>query len=67
MKEAKRIFDIEMAIFEIHLANMKEITLKVPDQKIEFFLELVKELGIEISQEYTIPEAHKNIVRERMA
>jgi|AntRauTorckE6833_2_1112554.scaffolds.fasta_scaffold205761_1 hypothetical protein len=52
---------------------MKEVTLKIPENKIEFFLELVKHLGFEVSDEmetsndYEIPEEHKSIVRERMA
>jgi len=45
---------------------MKEITLKVPDKKFDFFLELVKHLGIEIAGDMEIPEEHKAIVRERI-
>lgn len=51
---------------------MKEVTLKIPENKVKFFLELVKHLGFEISNEtetshdYEIPEEHKSIVRERM-
>ncbi|VVU99101.1 MULTISPECIES: hypothetical protein [Mesonia] len=40
---------------------MKEIKLKVPDNK------LVQQLGFAVSQEAEILEAHKNIVRERNA
>ncbi|WP_340103384.1 addiction module protein [Rhodohalobacter sp. 8-1] len=47
---------------------MKEIILKVPDQKVDFVLELVKQLGLEVeSEEIEIPEEHKNIVRERIS
>lgn len=46
---------------------MKEITLRVPDQKVTFVLELIEQLGLEISAEdAAIPEEHKAIVRERM-
>lgn len=45
---------------------MKEITLKIPDKKVEFFMELIKELGFEVQEEIEIPEEHKNIVRERI-
>lgn len=45
---------------------MKEITLKVPDHKIDFVLELFEQLGIEISDDIEIPEEHKEIVRERI-
>lgn len=30
---------------------MKEITIKVPDKKLSFFMELVKQLGIEVTKE----------------
>lgn len=45
---------------------MKEVTLKVPDAKLSFFLELVKELGFEITNEVQVPEEHKTVVRERI-
>ncbi len=45
---------------------MKEITLKIPNEKFGFFMELIQQLGFEISEEIEIPEEHKNIVRERI-
>ena len=45
---------------------MKEITLKVPEKKLGFFIELVKQLGFEIAAEIEVPDAHKSIVRERI-
>lgn len=45
---------------------MKEITLKIPDNKVEFFIELIKQLGLELSEEKDILEEHKRIVRERI-
>ena len=45
---------------------MKEVTLKIPDKKFGFFMELVKQLGIEVAEEMEIPEEHKAIVRERI-
>lgn len=45
---------------------MKKITLEIPDKKLGFFMELVKELGLKVSEEMEIPEEHKAIVRERI-
>ena len=46
---------------------MTEITLKIPDTKFSFFMELVKQLGIEVdNKNIEIPEEHKNLVRERI-
>ena len=46
---------------------MKEITLKIPDTKFPFFMELVKQLGFEVdNKNLEIPEEHKNLVRERI-
>ncbi|MBI3141716.1 MAG: hypothetical protein HYZ16_02690 [Bacteroidetes bacterium] len=45
---------------------MKEVTLKIPDKKLGFFMELIKQLGFEVSEEVEIPEEHKAIVRERI-
>ena len=45
---------------------MKEVTLKIPDQKFDFFMNLVKELGFEESEKVEIPEEHKKVVRERV-
>lgn len=45
---------------------MKEIVIKIPDNKIQFFLELLQQLGFENYQKYDIPEEHISIVRERI-
>lgn len=45
---------------------MKEVTLKIPDKKFGFFMELVKQLGIEVAEDMEIPEEHKALVRERI-
>ena len=45
---------------------MKEVTLKIPDKKLGFFMELVRQLGLEVTEEVEIPEEHKEIVRERI-
>ncbi len=45
---------------------MKEVILRIPEQKLDFFMELFRQLGIEVSQEEEIPEEHKAIVRERL-
>ena len=45
---------------------MREVTLRIPDDKYDFFMELFEQLGLEKSDEFEIPEAHKEIVRERI-
>ena len=46
---------------------MTKITLNIPDTKLNFFLELVEQLGIEVSKNETdIPDWQKEIVRERL-
>ncbi len=45
---------------------MRELTLKIPEHKMAFFLELIGELGIEISENSPIPEKHKAEVLRRM-
>lgn len=49
---------------------MTQLTLNIPEKKLPFFFELIKQLGIEIaskdeSKEIVIPEWQKDIVRER--
>jgi hypothetical protein len=45
---------------------MKEVTIKIPDKKFGFFMELILQLGFEVAGEAEIPEEHKAIVRERI-
>ncbi|MEX0608699.1 MAG: hypothetical protein WD016_10110 [Balneolaceae bacterium] len=45
---------------------MKEIVLKIPDEKVDFILELIEQLGLETSDDLNIPEEHKEIIRERV-
>jgi hypothetical protein len=45
---------------------MREVTLKVADKQFSFFMELVKQLGIEVAENVSIPEEHKAIVRDRI-
>ncbi|CAN5147535.1 hypothetical protein BH23BAC3_BH23BAC3_25390 [soil metagenome] len=45
---------------------MKEITLKIPDKKLGFFMELMKELGFEIRDEIEIPEEQQEEVNKRL-
>ena len=46
---------------------MKEITLKVPDTKLRFFMELFKQLGLEVKdEELIIPKKHQEIVLDRI-
>jgi len=45
---------------------MKEITLRILDNKIKFFMELFSQLGLEVTEKTEIPEEHKQIVLERI-
>ncbi|MBR9918141.1 hypothetical protein GYB29_10775 [bacterium] len=45
---------------------MKEVTLKIPNNKIKFFKELVKNLGFEITIEDEISETQKSVVMDRI-
>jgi hypothetical protein len=46
---------------------MKEIIVRIPDTKLSFFMELLKNLGIEVKgEDVVIPEEHKEIVRKRI-
>lgn len=44
---------------------MKEVTVRVPEERLVFFIELMKELGIEYASDANIPEEHIALVRER--
>lgn len=45
---------------------MKEITLKIPEKKFSFFIELFKQLGLEITSTVEIPDWQKEEVLQRM-
>ena len=46
---------------------MAEITLKIPDTKLNFFMELIQQLGFEANvHEMHIPKEHKDFVRSRI-
>ena len=45
---------------------MKEVTLKIPENRLTFFMELVEQLGFEVAGEVEISEEHKGIVRDRI-
>ena len=44
---------------------MKQVTINVPDNKYQFFMDLVSNLGFNKTEGYIISEEHKAIVRER--
>ena len=49
------------------LVVMREITLKVPDTKLRFFMELFKQLGLEVKdEELIISKKHQEIVMDRI-
>ena len=45
---------------------MKQITLNIPDDKIKSFMVLVEKFGLTANTDFTIPEEHKEIVRQRI-
>lgn len=45
---------------------MKEVILRIPDNKVAFFMEFVKQLGLEFPKGKDISEEHKRLVRERI-
>jgi hypothetical protein len=46
---------------------MREVTIKLPEERYEFVMELLANLGLEVASDMEIPEWQKNIVRERIA
>lgn len=45
---------------------MRQVTLSVPEDKYEFFMELMKSIDFVSVENIPIPESHKEIVRERI-
>ena len=45
---------------------MKQVIVNVPEKKLDFFLELIKSLGLSGTAEPEVSEAAKKIVRERI-
>lgn len=45
---------------------MKELTFRIPDNKVAFLLELMQQLGIDVSENIEISDEQKKIVRERI-
>lgn len=46
---------------------MKELTIRIPENKLSFVLELMNQLGIEVSEQTNITEQHKAEVRRRIS
>jgi hypothetical protein len=46
---------------------MKELIVQIPEDKLSFFKELMKQLGLEIKEEATIPAEVVSTVRERIS
>ena len=44
---------------------MKQITLSVPEEKYEFFVELLNSIDFVSIDDFNISEEHKKLVRER--
>lgn len=45
---------------------MTKISIEVPDEKYPFFIELMNNLGFNLDQDISIPEAQKELVRKRI-
>ncbi|OOG75375.1 hypothetical protein [Algoriphagus sp. A40] len=45
---------------------MKAITVQIPEEKLEFFIELMGDLGFEYDLNSEIPVEHQQMVLERM-
>ncbi|MEL6535352.1 MAG: hypothetical protein AAFQ98_08075 [Bacteroidota bacterium] len=45
---------------------MMTFTIDVPEDRVEFFKELMSEHGFATQEDFEIPEEHKEIVRERI-
>ncbi len=45
---------------------MREVILKVPEERYDFVMELIENLGLEVENEIEIPEWHKNVLNERL-
>ncbi len=45
---------------------MREITLRIPETKFAFFMELVSQLGLEMSEKQAIPQVQMDMVRDRI-
>lgn len=45
---------------------MREVTVRIPDEKFEFCMELFEQLGLQTEAVYEIPEEHKKIVLQRI-
>lgn len=47
---------------------MKQITLNIPDNEFEFFMKLVQKFNYKTAEatDFSIPEDHKALVRERI-
>lgn len=46
--------------------RMKEVTIKVPDSKLEFLKELMSQLGFEVSEPFEVPDWQIEEVRKRI-
>ena len=44
---------------------MKQIVLLVPEEKYDFFVELLNSIDFVSIDDISIPESHKNLVRQR--
>ena len=46
---------------------MREVTIKLPEERYRFVMELLANLGLEVASDMEIPEWQKNMVCERIA
>ncbi len=45
---------------------MKQVTITLPGEQLDFFVQLVHKLGFDVEEETEIPEIQKNIVMDRI-
>lgn len=45
---------------------MKEVILRIPEDRYDFVMELIHNLGLEVEGETEIPEWHKSVLNERV-
>jgi hypothetical protein len=44
---------------------MIQLTVNIPEAELGFYMQLFRQLGIETSDSFIIPEEHKEVVRQR--
>lgn len=48
------------------MVEMKQVLLSIPEEKYDFFIELMRSIDFVSIENYPVPESHKTLVRERI-